>query len=189
MSAFRLAIPRARIISADVAASGRSSGSRPMVDWISGSKSCTPIEARFIPAAASASRRGASISFGSISTENSPPSASGAASKIASASREISAGGSSVGVPPPQCSRLTADAGRRDASRSSAISAQQRLDIGDDGIVGWRALGAAGAEPAKPAAEGNVDVERDLAVRRDRRDPSRRIRRRRYAVPKCGAVG
>jgi hypothetical protein len=42
---------------------------RPMVFWISSSKSCTPMEARFMPAAASASSRSASISLGSISTE------------------------------------------------------------------------------------------------------------------------
>ena len=94
---------------------------------------CTPIEARFIPAAASASRRASSTSFGSISTENSPPSAIGATAKIASARAAISSGGSSVGkIPFDVDVFITGDVGYHDA-----LEARERglcvIDAGHEG--------------------------------------------------------
>ncbi|MPL74108.1 hypothetical protein SDC9_19918 [bioreactor metagenome] len=49
--------------------------------------------------------------------------------------------------------------------------AQQRLGIGAHRLVALRALGAAGAEPAQPAAKGDVHVERDLRSGGDCLDP------------------
>ena len=54
-------------------------------------------------------------------------------------------------------------------------------EVGDERAVGRRALGAAGAEPAEPAAVGDVDVERDARARRG----SPRARR----PPAAGAHG
>ena len=158
-----------------------------MVFWMSSSKSCTPMEARFIPAAASASRRAPSISFGSISTENSVASVKGAMSRIAPASSVIIAGANSVGVPPPQCSRDSRTPAGSSAAQHGDLGLE-RLEIGDHRRVGLRALGAAGAEPAQPAAERHMHVERYLgplgiAVIQSAksRDP--------IAPSKCGAVG
>ena len=72
-----------------------------------------------MPARASASIRAASISLGSISTENSAPSPIGTTSNTASAMRDIISAGIRVGVPPPQCSRDRVTPG---VSRSRSIS-------------------------------------------------------------------
>ena len=125
-----------------------------------GSKSWMPRLARVRPSAASASILPRSTSVGSISTEKSQPSAGGIAARRAAARRWISAGGRIGGRAAAPVQAAHADAGRQVAGDQGDLGLE-RLEVGLDRGEGLRALGVAGAEPAEPLAERDVDVDRD----------------------------
>ena len=79
--------------------------SRPIVFCTTGVKSWMPMLARPSRQSASVSRISLLASVGSISTENSKSCVAAKRENTASHSRFINSASSSVGVPPPRCSR------------------------------------------------------------------------------------
>jgi hypothetical protein len=111
----------------------------------------------------------ASTSFGSISTENSAPGPSGTAAKIAAARsrwrRRQQRRRAAAPVQPRQMDALRQGA-RQQPVRPSASRHRRAPGRSRAG-----ALRAAGAEPAQPAAERDVQIERDRGARGNRGDP------------------